>query len=312
MIMDWRNVKDVSIGGKAAKRVLLNSRVIWEKGGPEPIPTGNAKFVSTTIKPGNANNVWTDGTYLYYSTSGSEHYRYDKTSNTWSSISIPGCGDTGKASDAIWGFDGRVFWNDGYELNKETMRWERASFSGSTGTFYGGQTWSDGENVYYTGSGWSSGNTYILDKDTFTWSRVTSITQSLGGRYFWTDGENIYYSAGSTNYIFDKETKTLSTISWNRTNSNSGNRMWTDGRDIFMSDSSTHWILDKENRQWNIKTWSGISPSSGGQYIYCMNPLKNAQAKCRCSTFGTDRTFNALVDKVIYTGTAAEITYVEE
>lgn len=34
--MDWRNVKDVSFNGKAAKRVLLNSRVIWEKGGPEP------------------------------------------------------------------------------------------------------------------------------------------------------------------------------------------------------------------------------------------------------------------------------------
>ena len=81
-------------------------------------------------------DVWTDGTDVYYS-SGINQYVYDKETFTWSE----------KTWNGITNFDGRYVWTDGekyyysngseqYQLDKATSTWTEKIWTGLT-SFYG-------------------------------------------------------------------------------------------------------------------------------------------------------------------------------
>ena len=92
-----------------------------------------------------------------------------------------------------------------------------------------------------------------------TWAGLTSFV----GTNIWTDGDNIYYSAGSTQYVLNKDTSTWTPKVWNGFTSPNGANVWTDGDNIYYSTGSTQYVLNKDTSTWIEKTWAGLTSLSG-------------------------------------------------
>ena len=104
-------------------------------------------------------NVWTDGTDIYYSSS-SNQYVLDKSTHTWSAMTWTG----------MTSFSGNNVWTDGtdiyysssskqYVLDKSTHTWSAMTWTGLT-SFYGSYIWTDGTDIYYS----NEEKEYKLDK----------------------------------------------------------------------------------------------------------------------------------------------------
>lgn len=194
--------------------------------------TWTAKTWSGTYPRGEY--IWTDGENIYYSRSTS-HYKLNKATNTWSSVSFTG----------LTNFNGYRIWTDGeniyhfyngtnYVLDKTTRTWSLYAMSGldnlATYNQSGDNIWTDGENIYLTAGSTTEAFGYKYNKTTNTWSSVTFTGHlTAAPSPIWTDGENTYYSSQSSSNLLD----------------------W--------------WVLDKENLVWSAKTWYGIQ--TGNQYF---------------------------------------------
>ena len=206
------------------------------------------------------NNIWTDGTNIYYSYNDTQ-YVLNRNSATWST----------KAWNGLTNFTGAYVWTDGeniyysnttnqYVLNKDTSTWTPKVWNGLT-NFFGNYIWTDGTNIYYSYS--DTNEQYVLNKDTSTWAtKVWNGLSNFGGGDIWTDGTNIYCSRGSSQYVLDVSADTWNEKSWAGYNPLSGSYIWTDGENIYYSQQTNQYVLDKNTSTWNEKSWDEISVSN--------------------------------------------------
>ena len=229
------------------------------------------------------NNIWTDGTDIYYSSSAYQ-YVLDKSTSTWSE----------KTWDGLTSFHGQYIWTDGTDiyytysagtssrinkvLNKNGSTWTNKTWRGALAneTIYGYAIWHpDNDRTFYS----IQGKSYWLNKDTSSWTKFSSSPTNLSGNNIWTDGENIYYSYYQQynvpyHYVLtDVNNFTWTSKTWNY-NYFSGSRVWTDGTDIYYSSSTDQYVLDKATSTWVAKTWQGLTSFYGslvwkdGDHIY--------------------------------------------
>lgn len=252
----------------------------------ETIPvTANITYVAVFKIPGifeitwngltsfTGQDVWTDGTNIYYSDgSYSRAFILDKETLTWSSIYLNGVPNSAK-------FYGRYVWTDGtyiyynYKISDnascsiklvdvDTLTWGSFWYGKSIG--YGSAVWTDGFNVYYS----YYGTNYTLDKENLTWVEKTwNGLTSFNGRYIWTDGTNTYYSYGTVQYVLDKETSTWNIKTWDGLTDFYGYNVWSDGVNTYYSNGTEQYVLDKETSTWVEKTWDGLT-SFVGQNVW--------------------------------------------
>lgn len=202
-------------------------------------------------------NVWSDGTNVYYSSS-SNQYVLNKATSTWSTKTWSGSSS----------FAGKNIWSDGTNiylsndstqkvLNIATSTWSNKSWSGLT-SFTGVCVWTDGENIYYS-KATSSNKQYVLDKSTGTWSAKTwsGDTTWINGDAVWTDGLNIYYTSSNGSYILDKSTSTWTAITFETTPGNfSPTGIWTDGEEVYFytSDGSAAYKFVSSIPTWTVSS----------------------------------------------------------
>lgn len=237
----WTNGIDIFYsGGSSSTQYILVYNEYSDSYHWETISWVRDNNIPTPIIDGN--NIWTDGTDIYFYNSSNQWYLRYTGDNHWEEIEP----NINLSGDSIWtdGTDIYYSYNTGhYVYDKETKQWSTMTWNGLT-SFYGYYVWTDGTDIYYSNN---FNYYYILDKATKTWTRVNTAT-SVGNSIV-TDGKNIY--GGTTtniNKIFNKTDKTWTTIS---------------------------------------------SIASKAQYIFTLNPYKNITCQCKTSTFGTDRCLRA-------------------
>ena len=242
-------------------------------------------WVATTwnITSFSGGSVWTDGEDLYclqYNTTNS-HYKLNKETYQWESISFSGLSNYGLSVENLW-TDGEYTYCSmqlayasyrTYRFNKANSSWDTIYFDNTPDYIEGKHIWSDGENIYYK-------LTHIFNKltknwETKTWNGTSIFNNGFSGQYVWTDGDNIYYSEyrqqqsySSTYYvaynaILNEQTSTWSTITWSGVTGFNGYNIWTDGDNIYLGSN----ILDKTNRTW-ISVSGGIVDYSSASGIW--------------------------------------------
>ena len=142
-------------------------------------------------------NIWTDGTDIYYS-NGSKHYVLNKETSTWEEKVWNGF--TEIFGDDIWTDGVDIYYSNvskQYVLNKETFTWEEKKWNGFT-VFNGLDIWTDGTNIYYS----NYSNQYELNNETSTWEeKIWNGYTNISGRCIWANGSNVYYSYSSVSGI---------------------------------------------------------------------------------------------------------------
>lgn len=135
-------------------------------------------------------DTWTDGTNIYDSNANSQ-YTLNVSTSTWNSSTW-----YGRSS-----FSGRNVWTDGtnFYLSESSIQqklqsaysWQTWGWFGLT-SFNGQDVWTgpDG-NIYYS----DNASHYVLNRDTRTWSSVTTFGVNFYGRDVWTAGGHVYVSS---------------------------------------------------------------------------------------------------------------------
>ena len=141
-------------------------------------------------------------------------------------------------------------------------------------------TWNDKNGVlHYADSS-------VYNPTTDNWEAAIGIT--LNGfnianaypRCFWKDYEgNVHYDYGANHYVYDDDTNTWTSVTWNVETNIIGDFIWTDGTTIYYSNSygDTQYYLDSETNEWTAKTWDSSSAISSfdGQKVFYM-PIQRA------------------------------------
>lgn len=234
---------NISIDTLSADRVdciLDNTTNKWYR-----INTGNT----------NSGSIWTDGENIYKSGGGSSsQYIFNKDIQKWESKTWNGY--TNIAGANIWTDGENIYYSAGsapskqvdYVLDRETSTWTQKTWNYDSSINWqyieGKSIWTDGVNIYCTPTHISptSQKTLILDKDTSTWSKVTTWINgpldingfTLKGQNMWTDGINIYHSSGTDHRMYDRITQTWSDVDMDNL-SFYGDTVWSDGEYIYIS-----------------------------------------------------------------------------
>lgn len=136
-----------------------------------------------------------------------------------------------------------------YIYNKSEKTWKAQGTTGlSVGnSFTPSYIWTDGDDIYYT----SNYSTFLLNKETFVWSRLTDWNNNNSLHYGYnviTCGEDIFAIENSnTMLIFDKHNK-----KWARVNDIAGptdldgQYAWSDGENLYWSKGTSHYVFDKK------------------------------------------------------------------
>lgn len=147
--------------------------------------------------------------------------------------------------------------NKQHELDVSTGIWKLKDWGIS---FTGSYVWHDGDRVCLS----ESGNHYVLDKETQTWtSHSWEGTEEFSGDTVWNDGEYCYCTDGTSNYRKLISSNTWETVAWSYTDG-AGNvvgrlglitkdAVWKDNDNIYYRGS---YVLDKVNKRWDPKTWT--------------------------------------------------------
>lgn len=157
--------------------------------------------------------------------------------------------------------------------------WEEMTWNGFS-DFYGSEVWSDGENYYITDS---ISTSYVLDSSTYTWNTVEISYPSDFSHFFadyvWSDGVNTYYSTGgskgNTQLIFNSETLSWESITWNGLSLILGERIVTINNNYYFCSSDGYcYVLDSQTKTWtSVAYWGsdfllGYVWSDGNNYYY--------------------------------------------
>ena len=217
----------------------------------------NRKSMTWNYNGISAEDIWTDGTNIYYSRYNNQ---YKLNGTTWEATTWSGI--TG-------GFDGKYIWTDGtniyysdnndqYKLNGTT--WSAITWNGVS-TFNASYIWTDGVNVYLSQGG---SNQYKLNGTTWesiTWSGTTNY---LYGNYVWTDGTNIYYSSGSA-YHYKLNNTTWESVTFDGLSSFSAVYIWTYKTNVYFSSSSKQYKLN--GTTWEPIVWNGGNPNGNNIWV---------------------------------------------
>ena len=199
-------------------------------------------------------DVWTDGTNIYYSYFDKQ---YVLQGNTWKRKIWNGCTDI--VGRDVWTDGTNIYYSNGdkpntnhyqYVLNGDT--WEQKTWNGLT-MFCGRDVWTDGTNIYYS----NAYNQRVLNGD--TWESKTWNVDFLYGEKIWTDGTNIYFRDYCVLNGDTWESKT-----WNVSLGFPEN-IWTDGINYYYSSNTTQYVLNGDT--WESKTWNG-SNNFHGQNVW--------------------------------------------
>ena len=252
------NAQSGIAASQALKQIVSeNTELVWE----------NKTWQGFNMLSGD--NIWTDGTDVYFSNS-SYQYKLNKSTSTWESKTWQGLsnfygGNTWKDEYNIYCSRG----SDQYVLNKSTSTWEPKTWQGLT-SFNGSFIWKDGDNIYYS----NSSDQYVLNKSTSTWVEKTwyGLT-NIRGDYVWKDGNNIYYSNSSDQYVLNKSTSTWVEKTWYGLTEPNANNIWTDGVNMYYSRGSEQYVLNESTSTWEQQDWNksffGKDIWVDGDMIYC-------------------------------------------
>ena len=210
-------------------------------------------------KPNNGEDIWTDGTNVYYS---NNRTHYVLQGDTWVDKTWNGFMDFGilyPAIDSFYGAYGKGIWTDGtniyysYDEHQAVIQddtWVKKTWNG-TNDFCGYYVWTDGTNTYLSGR--LSGKTYhyVLQGDTWA-SKSWGGTNYFTAKDIWTDGENFYISIGSSHYVLQGNTWVEKT--WNGLTTFNADDIWTDGKNIY---HGLDYVLNGDT--WEPTTFVGSS-----------------------------------------------------
>ena len=206
-------------------------------------------FINTSM----GNNIWTDGTNIYYS-SNTQQYKLNNT--TWESITWGGFNEVSGYN--IWTDGTNIYYSnetDQYKLNGTT--WEAITWNGLT-PIDGLNIWTDGTNIYYS----YRTTQYKLNGTTWepmTWTGLTDFY----GSCIWTNGVDTFYSNGYAQYRLNGTI--WESMTWSGLDNFIGYDIWKDGATIYHSIGTSHHKLN--GTTWEPITWSGFTDFRGN-YIW--------------------------------------------
>lgn len=184
----WSDGEHIYSSEENSHYVLNEETGEWE----EKIWNGFTAFCPSV---GAGNDIWTDGTNIYYSCINGGNFQYvlNKETDTW--------------EEKTWNIDiqtGSCIWTDGtniyyscgsnqYILNTETGEWEEKVWEGLT-DFAGSRVWSCGQVIYHSLSGVHH---YLAPGESLWHEHLMSLMPvAFHGYDVWTDGNFIYITHG--------------------------------------------------------------------------------------------------------------------
>lgn len=213
--------------------------------------TKNLKLVSNTwvnISTFNeaidGQDVWTDGTNVYYSQGTGQQYIFDTNTETWNNMEWQGYQDI--YGQMIWIRSGEIFFSNGadnFKLNGNL--WELFEDFTSEQPINGNQVYSDGESYYYSNT---DINMYL---EYYTWV-IKPTDQQIDGNNVWTDGTNLYYSEQGIQLRYNQAQNTWEEQIWDGFIPTLAQEIWTDGTNIYYSEGTEQWILKEETTTYTI------------------------------------------------------------
>ena len=194
------------------------------------------------------------------------------TTKTWSGESFFGMGAH------IWTDGVNIYYSnrdEHYVLDGDA--WKPKVWHGLSIIRGGDYIWTDGDDIYYSyyvhmGSDENSyQESYRLNRGTSTWEPMNWELTNAYGHLIWTDGVNIFLSQGPRSYIFDKGTKSWSSVDVPISGLVYGDSFWSDGVNIYYShNDQTQFVLVGDT--WVEKTWNIVIKGSyiwtDGTHIY--------------------------------------------
>ena len=158
--------------------------------------------------------------------------------------------------DSIFYFVGRTFCTCQNNKFKEFIdgSWTLKTWGNKSPNPRGGNVdiWEDNGVLHYK-------DTSVYDPEIDDWVEETGITDyhTLSDyRCFWHDNDgNTHYDNTSKHYVYDRDTKTWSDVTWNVT-IDKGEYIWTDGTNVYYSNGTNQYVLSADNETWVEKDWS--------------------------------------------------------
>ena len=223
----------------------------------------------------NGNDVWLDGTDIYYSAGNNVDYYLDKSTSTWRNTfwdydsshidPIRGENIITVGSKAYYICENE-FEPGLYIPDKFYYEWEiicdlgELTEYGEYGPINKDMFWTDGVDLFYSDSEHDDCQ-YIFDTDSaeimpLHWDPMSDFdAEHLDGRYIWTDGINMYYSPGSNeHYVLNKATLMWTTKTFiNTPQSFNPTHVWRDGQYVYYNDE---YVLDTSTSTWSAVTFT--------------------------------------------------------
>lgn len=206
------------------------------------------------------NNIWTDGTILYYNryyNGFRDSYYFDELDQTWKAQSWTGL--TSFNGEDVWYYNNDIYCCTGnssyYYKYTNQGTWERLSWPSTTysSDIEGKYIWTDGTDYYCSNTAFSSLRQYKLNSN-FTWSTVTwSGITAPNKSYIWSYNGNTYYSNNEIQKVLSG-TSWLNMTDWIGISSFSGADIWED-----VSNECYYTNKYKFNLINNIKTWETVT-----------------------------------------------------
>lgn len=274
-------MKPLSFNGKALTRTVDN---YWYN------HAGLSWFMTTFNSQPNAffgNNVWTDGTDIYYSHYDS--YKLDKSTMTWSQVTISSL--TSMMGVNIWHDGDNTYYNECSDPDCYVWLWDkdnkRFNVTDRVKQDYavqGPDVWHAGGNVYFssnTGTAEDPEHNLVWDRSTSkwvinTWNFSVPLQSPYGliGRNIWHDYNGNTYTGdwdNSGNFVRLYKLN-LSTSTWNETSIDGhqdvqGIDIWTDyDGNMQYSNGLKQYTLDRTSGKWISRDkWLFIPPNYIGE-----------------------------------------------
>ena len=220
----------------------------------------------------NGDDVWTDGTDIYFNASNCFTYKLDKSTNTWSEVYIGLT--TGSGHYTVFK-DGNTLY--ACYINGETFRVYQFDYSTKRFSTYYKQDyptqapdiWYNGGDIYYsmnTGVVGDPAHNLIWNRSTHKWEPVPMYfnpslygTYGLVGNNVWNYKGDSYVGDWGENsqflrlYKFNHSTSTWNETTWNGYCDVKGRAMWTDYNGVVRcSSNAEQMMLDTSTDRWVV------------------------------------------------------------
>ena len=204
--------------------------------------------------------IWKDENNNVYCSEQSSHYKLNKATDTWETVTWSPTNLLRFASQ-IWTDGIHTYckgsssqYQDNYVLDPTNNTWSIFPISGLS-SWFGNEVWSDGQSIYHS-------TTHVLNKSTWSWEAITwDVELLIEGKYVWEDGTNVYHTySGVSVILYPELSRYTYGVSWTRPYNNfSADNIWYLGDEIYYSYSTYQYRFDKTQNKWVGKTWTGLT-----------------------------------------------------